>query len=80
LKLVLACPYNEQLSVLMKVYHLGAFNASLFATEGIASVGLVLAPVSALGCGLVIAFANRLSFGLPPQFILLRWASSAGLA
>jgi hypothetical protein len=72
LKPVLACPYDEELSVLMsKAYRLGAFNASLFATEGIASVGLVLAPLSALGCGLVIAFANRLSSGLPANFILL---------
>lgn len=66
------CPYNEQLSLVMsKAYSLGAFNASLFATEGIASVGPAFAPLSALGCGLVIAFANRLSSGLPPRFILL---------
>lgn len=71
LKLVVDCPYNEPLSVLMEVYDQGAFNASLFATEGIASVGLWLAPLSALGCGLVIGIGNRLSSGLPPQFILL---------
>lgn len=71
LKLVIDCPYNEPLSILMKVYDQGAFNASLFATEGIASVGLWLAPLSAFGCGLVIALGNRLSSGLPPQFILL---------
>ena len=72
LKPLLWCPYNEPLSVVMsKAYQLGAFNASLFATEGIASVGLMLAPLSAFGCGLVIALANRLSSGLPQQFILL---------
>ncbi|WP_249733568.1 hypothetical protein [Bradyrhizobium sp. sGM-13] len=70
-KLVIDCPYNEQLSILMKVYNQGAFNASLFATEGIASVGLKLAPLSALGCGLVFAIANRLSSGLPWRFVLL---------
>jgi hypothetical protein len=66
------CPYSEELSAIMaKVYEQGAFNASLFATEGIASVGPKLAPLSALGCGLVIALANRLSSGLPSQFVLL---------
>ena len=72
LKPFVDCAYNEQLSLVMsKAYQLGAFNASLFATEGIASVGPTLAPLSALGCGLVIALANRLSSGLPPKFIVL---------
>lgn len=71
LKLMVDCPYDKPLSVLMRVYNQGAFNASLFATEGIASVGLWLAPLSAFGCGLVIAIGNRLSSGLPPQFIVL---------
>jgi hypothetical protein len=70
-KLVIDCPYNEELSTLMKVYEQGAYNASLFATEGIASVGLKLAPLSAFGCGLVIAIANRVSSGLPWRFVLL---------
>ncbi|MBR1203975.1 MULTISPECIES: hypothetical protein [unclassified Bradyrhizobium] len=71
-KLVAACPYDEPIwAIMAKVYELGAFNASLFATEGIASVGLVLAPVSALICGLIIALGNRLSSGLPPRFVLL---------
>lgn len=72
LKPFLNCPYKEPLSVLMdRTYWYGAFNASLFATEGIASVGPALAPISALGCGLVIALGNRLSAGLPPRFVLL---------
>jgi hypothetical protein len=72
LKPFIDCPYNEQISLVMsKAYPLGAFNASLFATEGIASVGPVLAPIAALGGGLVIALANRLSAGLPPKLILL---------
>lgn len=72
LKPFIACPYQEQLSVVMqKVYGLGNLNASLFATEGIASVGLYLAPLTALFCGLVIALGNRLSAGLPSRLILL---------
>ena len=72
LKSFVQCPYNEYLSIVMsKNYPLGFVNASLFATEGIASVGPKLAPLSAFACGLVIAFANRLSSGLPPKFILL---------
>ena len=71
LKPFMACPYQDQLSVVMeKAYGLGSFNASLFATEGIASVGPLLAPLSALVCGLVIALGNRVSAGLPPAFVL----------
>jgi hypothetical protein len=66
------CPYSDPLSIVMeRAYHLGNFNASLFATEGLASVGLILAPLSGFACGLVIALGNRLSAGLPPKFILL---------
>jgi hypothetical protein len=71
LKPFISCPYDEPLSVVMKVYQLGAFNASLLATEGIASVGPMFAPLSALGCGLIIALANLLSSGLPPRLILV---------
>jgi hypothetical protein len=71
LKPFMSCSYNEQLSTIMETaYGLGKYNASLFATEGIASVGLIFAPVSALACGLVIGLANRLSAGLPDSFIL----------
>jgi hypothetical protein len=66
------CPYGDPLSIVMeRAYKLGNFNASLFATEGIASVGLILAPFSGLACGLVIALGNRLSAGLPSRFILI---------
>jgi len=67
------CPYNEPLAVIMSKYYDagGLFNASLFATEGIASVGPVFAPLTAFACGLVIAIANRMSTGLPDRFILL---------
>jgi hypothetical protein len=71
-KPITECPYSDPLSIVMeRAYHLGNFNASLFATEGIASVGLVMAPFSGLACGLVIALGNRLSAGLPARLILL---------
>jgi len=72
LKPFINCPYSQPLSVVMNsAYSFGNFNASLFATEGIASVGLALAPLSVLVCGLVIGLSNRLSSGLPPRFVLL---------
>jgi hypothetical protein len=76
LKSVIDCPYQNPLSIVMlNNYPFGGnFNASLFATEGVASVGLLLAPVSALACGLIVALGNRLSAGLPPSFILVSGA------
>ncbi|MFL5238552.1 MAG: hypothetical protein ACJ8EL_13290, partial [Rhizomicrobium sp.] len=75
LKALPNCPYQEPLSVVMeKAYGFGKLNASLFATEGIASVGLYFAPLAALACGLVIGIANRLSAGLPPRFVLVSGA------
>jgi hypothetical protein len=72
LKPLVNCPYSEPLSVVMaKAYQLGNLNASLFATEGIASVGPVLAPLAVFASGLVISLGNRLSSGLPSKFILL---------
>jgi len=72
LKPLVSCPYSEPLSVVMNgAYAFGNFNASLFATEGIASTGLALAPFSVLVCGLAIGLSNRLSSGLPPRFVLL---------
>jgi hypothetical protein len=76
LKSVIACPYREPLSIVMlNNYPFGGnFNASLFATEGVASVGAWLAPLSVLVGGLVIALGNRLSAGLPPSFVLVSGA------
>jgi hypothetical protein len=72
LKPFVNCPYTEQLSIIMaKAYQIGNLNASLFATEGVASVGLILAPLAAFACGLVISLVNRLSSGLPSKFLLL---------
>jgi hypothetical protein len=71
-----SCPYSEYLSIVMsKNYALGNVNASLFATEGIASLGPKWAPLSVFVCGFVIALGNGLSAGLPPKLILL----SAGI-
>lgn len=72
LKPFVPCAYDEPLSIVMnRTYELGYLNASLLATEGVASVGPMLAPIAAFGCGLVIAFANRLSADLPPNFVLI---------
>jgi hypothetical protein len=73
---VIGCPYTNQLGpILADRYGLGNLNASLFSTEGIASVGPVWAPISAFACGLVISVANSVSARLPPQLI----AASGGL-
>jgi hypothetical protein len=75
LKSLMDCPYQDQLSIVMaNSYALGNFNASLFSTEGVASVGLIFAPVSVFVCGLAFALANRLSSGLPARFILISGA------
>lgn len=75
LKPLMACPYQDQISVVMdRAYGFGNLNASLFATEGIASVGLLFAPLAAFICGLMIAVGNRLSAGLPSRFILISGA------
>jgi hypothetical protein len=57
--------------VMAKTYGFGNTNASLFATEGTASVGTLLAPLPVFVCGLVIALANRLSADLPPRLVLI---------
>ncbi|MCG2671588.1 hypothetical protein ACFPFP_32125 [Bradyrhizobium sp. GCM10023182] len=76
LKSFIDCPYREPLAIVMQnAYNAGNFNASLFATEGIASVGVVLAPLAAFVCGLIIAAGNSASSGLPWRFVLL----SAGM-
>ncbi|MGY4479478.1 hypothetical protein [Bradyrhizobium sp. USDA 3364] len=71
-----ACPYGELGPTLGAIYRDGNFNASFLATEGIASVGLVLAPISALVCGLVLSVGSMVSRHLSPRFI----AVSSGIA
>jgi hypothetical protein len=76
LKTVMSCPYSDQLGdVLANWFRLGSMNASLFAIEGVASVGPLFAPISAFACGLVMALGNRLSAGLPGPFILVSAAA-----
>src|ERR1700730_3456144 len=57
LKTLVSCPYQEPLAIVIyNAFGIGGnFNASLFATEGIASVGPLFAPFSAFACGLIIA-------------------------
>jgi hypothetical protein len=76
LKPFVSCPYQDQLGIMMlNEYPFGGnFNASLFATEGIASVGLLLAPASVFVGGLIVALGNRLSAGLPCSFVLVSGA------
>ena len=45
-------------------YHMGNLNGSLFATEGVASVGAALAPLSALACGFLLSNGLLLLFAL----------------
>lgn len=72
LRPIVPCSLDLPLSVEMaNNYGLGNMNASLFATEGIASVGVLFAPVSALICGFIISIGNRLSAGLPPELVLI---------
>jgi len=76
LKSLISCPYQDPLAIeIYKANGIGGnFNASLFATEGIASVGALFAPIAVFACGLVVALANRLTAGLPPRFILISGA------
>ena len=72
LKPLMDCPYREMLAVMMeREYRIGNFNASLFATEGIASVGFYLAPLAVLACGFIIAIGNRVSASLPASFVMI---------
>lgn len=69
---LMGCPSREALSVVMeRAYGLGFFNASLFATEGIASVGPRFAPFVVFVCGLIVALGNCAAHGLAPRLILL---------
>jgi hypothetical protein len=70
------CAYMSPLSTVMEEhYHAGKITASLFGTEGIASVGVWLAPLSALVCGLILSIGNSVSARLSPCLI----AVSSGL-
>ena len=72
IQLLTGCPYREPLAIAMQnTYHIGNLNASLFATEGVASVGPYLTPLVALACGLIIAIGNCASANLPARFVLM---------
>jgi hypothetical protein len=73
---IIGCPYARQLGpILADAYGMGNFNASLFSTEGIASVGPIWAPLSALVCGMIVSVGNNFSARHPAPLI----AASAGL-
>jgi hypothetical protein len=73
---IMDCPYPDQLGVVLSNwFRLGNLNASLFATEGVASVGPLFAPISALVCGLVLAIGNKVSADLPKPFIFVSAAA-----
>jgi hypothetical protein len=78
-KAVLGCAYREELpTVIYNAFGIGGnFNASLFSTEGVASVGPFFAPLTALVCGLIFGLGNRMSAGLPPRLILISGALAA---
>lgn len=78
LKSVMSCPYTAQLGVVLSdAYQIGNMNASLLATEGVASVGITLAPIAALVCGLIVACGNVCSARLPDRFILISGSIAA---
>lgn len=70
------CAYGELGPSLAAVYRDGNFNASFLATEGIASVGLMFAPISAFVCGVILSVGSMASRHLSPRFI----AVSSGIA
>lgn len=78
-KTLVTCPYQDLLgNVIYNSFGIGGnFNASLFSTEGVASVGPFFAPLSALACGLVFGLGNRMSAGLSPRLILISGALAA---
>jgi hypothetical protein len=64
------CPYVDQLGVIFaREYKLGNFNASLFATEGVAALGARLAPLGTFVAGVVIAIGNLASSRLSAPLI-----------
>jgi hypothetical protein len=76
-RLVEGCHYSGQLGVVFASrYGVGNLNASLFATEGIASVGLIWSPLVMFLCGVVLSVGNGCSRHLPAPMM----ATSSALA
>ena len=72
IRAIFGCPYQQPLATVMAAYYgIGNLNASMLATEGVASVGPALAPLVALLCGMLVALANRITAHLPARFVLL---------
>ena len=72
IKSYIGCPYAEQLlAILARDYQGGNINASLLATDGIASVGVAWAPASALLSGLILSVGNHASTRLPTRSVIL---------
>ncbi|MBR0693276.1 hypothetical protein [Bradyrhizobium lablabi] len=77
IRLIAGCHYSNQLGVVFAArYGVGNLNASLFATEGIASVGLLWMPVVMFLCGMVLSIGNSCSRHLPAPMM----ATSGALA
>jgi hypothetical protein len=77
IRAIYGCPYPLQLgAAISEAFNVGSMNGSLFATEGIASVGQAWAPLSALACGLIVSLGNSASARLPAPLV----ATSAGFA
>jgi hypothetical protein len=65
-RLMEGCPYSDQPGVVFAGrYGVGNLSASLFATEGITSVGLVWSPIAMFLCGVVLSVGNSCSRHLP---------------
>jgi hypothetical protein len=76
-RMISGCHYSEQLGVVFAgQYGVGNLNASLFATEGIASAGLLWLPLVMFVCGSVLSVGNSCSRHLSPLII----ATSSTLA
>ncbi|WP_354049840.1 hypothetical protein [Bradyrhizobium sp. LB12.1] len=70
-KQFVGCAYSELGVVFKGVYEHGNYNASLFATEGIASVGVRLAPISCFVCGLLVAAISSAGDRLQGRLVLI---------
>jgi hypothetical protein len=71
IRIFFGCSYGELGTIFRDTYQQGNYNASLFATEGIASVGVRLAPLPVFFCSLLIALANAAARHLPKRLVLI---------
>jgi hypothetical protein len=71
IRMIFGCSYGELGPLFQEAYNQGNYNASLFATEGVASVGVKFAAVPVFFCSLVIALANAAGRHLPKRLVLM---------